>query len=245
MSKENILNEIITGYRNVIYQRYQYHDIKSKYGLPASIDEETVTSLREYFLNYIYPELAKRKELNDAFESLDSFIKHPEKLLRILVDSIKLIFQYGRHLPKILNAGLKAMKAFRAATKLEDKLVEGAINYQIEPPFDSSKINRLIGILSQKEIEQFIEGSRLLFETIHDKVLVSKIKEIIGYLITKMREKQKLYSLTEIRGLEIGLELLNEGDAIFNKLTKEDQHNLFHLVTKIETDALYDIFLKK
>ena len=59
MSKENILNEVIIGYRNVIYQRYQYPSLQKKFRLPDSINEETVNQLREYFLNYIYPQFDK------------------------------------------------------------------------------------------------------------------------------------------------------------------------------------------
>ncbi|MFK7979352.1 MAG: hypothetical protein AB8G86_05190, partial [Saprospiraceae bacterium] len=47
-------------------------------------------------------------------------IQQPKKLLRILLDSGRLIFKYGRHLPKILNAGLKALRSFRTATQFEN-----------------------------------------------------------------------------------------------------------------------------
>jgi len=242
MPREKILKEIIEGYRNIIYQRYQYQNIKNKYEIPESINEETVNLIRNYFLNYIYPEFDKRAELSEAFESLDDYIKRPKKLLRILLASVKLIFNHGRHLPKILNTGLKAMKSFRAATSFENKLVDEAIKNKIKAPYDKSKINRLIKLLSRKEIEQFMESSQSLFEILHNKVLIEKIKEILQHLIVIMRKKQNSYSLNEVRGIEIGLEMLNEGDTLFNRLAKEDQQNLIHLILKIEKDTLDDIF---
>ena len=242
MTREKILEEIIEGYRNVIYQRYQYQNIKDKYGINESIDEETVNLLRNYFLDYIYPEFTKRAELDDAFKSLDNYIKHPQKLLRILLDTVKLIFKYGRHLPKILNSGIKAMKSFRAAAKFENSLVAEAIKNKIEAPYDLSKINILIKLLPRKEIEKFIELSQSLFEILHDKILIEKIKEIIQYLILIMRTKEKSYSLSQIRGLEIGLEMINVGDELFNRLTKENQQNLVHLITEIEREMLDSIF---
>ena len=127
MSKENILKEVIEGYRDLIYKRYQYQNIVNKIDIPSFIDEETVNRVRDYFLNFIYPEWGKREELNEAFESLDSYIKRPEKLLRMLLDSIKLFFRHGRHLPKILNTGLKAIKSFRVANNFEANLAEQAI----------------------------------------------------------------------------------------------------------------------
>jgi len=242
MVRDKILKEIIEGYRNTIYQRYQYQNIKDKYGIPESINEETVNQLRNYFLKHMYPEYNTRVELNEAFKSLDNYIKHPKKLLRILLDAAKLIYRYGRHLPKILNSGLNAMKTFKAATNFENNLVDEAIKNKIEGPYDLSKIDALIKLLSRKEIEKFIEISKSLFEILHDRILIEKIKEVIQYLILVMREKEESYSLSQIKGLEIGLEMINEGYELFNRLTEEDQQNLVNLITEIEKDKLEHIF---
>jgi hypothetical protein len=242
MARAKILDEIIEGYRNTIYQRYQYHNIKDTYGIPESINEETVNQLRDYFLNYMYPESDTRAELNKAFKSLDNYIKHPQKLLRILLDATKLIFRYGRHLPKILNSGLNAMKTFSVATDFENNLVDEAIKNKVEAPYDQLKIDGLIKLLSRKEIEKFIENSESLFEILHDKILIEKIKEVIQYLIGVMSEKEEAYELSQIKGLEIGFEMINEGCKLFNRLTKEDQRNLINLITEIEKDNLDRIF---
>jgi hypothetical protein len=242
MTKEEVLEGIIEGYRNTIYERYQYQNIKDKYGVPESINEETVNQLRNYFLNYIYPEFNRREELNEAFKSLDNYIKYPQNLLIILLDAFKLIFNYGGHLPKILNTGLKAMKSFRAAANFENNLVDEAIKNKMEAPYDRAKINKLIKLLSRKEIEKFIEISQSLFEILHDRIQIEKIKEIIQYLIHVMRKNEESYTLSQIRGLEIGLEMINEGDKLFNQLTKEDQQNLIHVITEIEKDMLDHIF---
>ena len=242
MAREKDLEEIIEGYRNTIYQRYQYQNIKDTYGIPESINEETVNKLRDYFLNYMYPEFDTRVDLNEAFKSLDNYIEHPQKLLRILLDAAKLIFKYGRHLPKILNSGLNAMKTFRAATAFENNLVNEAIKNKVEAPYDQLKIDALIKLLSRKEIEKFIENSESLFEILHDKILIEKIKAVIQYLIGVMKEKEESYELSQIKGLEIGLEMINEGYKLFNRLTKEDQRNLINLITEIEKDNLDRIF---
>jgi hypothetical protein len=238
MNREKILEEIIEGYRQTIYQRYQYQNIKDNYEIPESINEETVALLRNYFLNYVYPESTKRAELNDAFDSLDNYTKDPKKLLRILLDASKLIFRYGRHLPKILNAGLKAMKSFRAAADFEIKFVDEAIKNKIVAPFGISKIELLLKLLPHEEIEKFIEISESLFEILHDRTLIKKIKEVIQHLILVMKKDENSYSISQVRGLEIGLEMLIEGDKLFNQLTKEDQQNLFHLIVEIERDFL-------
>ncbi len=245
MEREKILEEIIEGYRNTIAQRYHYQNINSKYEIPESINEEIVNSIRSYFLNYVYPESKKRTELNEAFKSLDNYTKHPEKLLRILVDSARLLFSHGRHLPKILKSGLKAMNTFKAATNFESKLVDAAIKNKILPPYDQLKINSLIKSLSRKEIQHFIDSSISLFEILHDQRLLEKIREVIQTIIDIMRKKQKSYSINEIRGLEIGLEMLHEGNVLFNQLTKEDQKRFVPFIVDIEQDTLDHIFSEK
>lgn len=242
MKKEDILQEIIEGYRHTIHERYQFQNINTHYDLPESISEETVTELRHYFLDYIYPEYAKRAELNEAFDSLDDYIKHPKKLLRVAMDATKLVFKYGRHLPKILGAALNAMKTFKAATNFENNLVNEAIKNEIAPPYDHTKIDALIKLLSRKDIEKFIETSESLFEVLHDKKLVAKIKEVIQYLIKMMKKNGDAYSASQIKGLEIGLEMIMEGDHLFNQLSVEDQLNFVHLITAIERDNLDSIF---
>ena len=113
---------------------------------------------------------------------------------------------------------------------------------KINAPYDLSKIDALIKLLSHKEIEKFIENSQSLFEVLHDRILIEKIKEVIQYIILVMREKEESYSLSQIKGLEIGLEMINEGYELFSRLTEEDQQNLVNLITEIEKDKLEHIF---
>lgn len=242
MNREAILPEIIKGYRASIRERYQYQTIVAHYDLPKAIDKETVNGFRKYFLEYLYPDINKRQELEKAFKSLDDYIKYPQKLIQILFDAGKLVFKYGRHLNKILNAGLKALKSFRAASKFEKIFIEEALNNTIEPPYDLKKINRLISGLSRKEIDDFIETTESLFEILHDKKLTQKILGIIEDIIAVMKNKPTYYSLEQIKGLEFGYLALNEGNRLFNTLNNSDQVTVIALITKIERDRLNQIF---
>lgn len=244
MSRELLSNDIIVGYRNLIEERYQYKDLKEKYDFPETINEKVMDDIKIYFLTYIYPDLEKRAELNEAFNSLDDFIKHPEKLLNLVVDSLKLIFTHGRHLPKIFNAGLKALKSFRGATKFEKTIVQKAIQENSKPPFTTLKINKLIQLLPYKELEEFMKNTETFFNIIYDKELVEKIKEIISYLILKMKQKPKIFSQKEIIGLALALETISKGEEMLNKLTQKDQEILIGFVLQIEKDCLEKIFSK-
>lgn len=244
MSDKIVLDEIILGYRNVIEERYQYKALKKQYDIPKTINEEIVDDLKDYFLTYIYPDLDQRKQLNEAFSTLDNFIKHPEKLLNLVLDSFKLIFTHGRHLPKIFNAGLKAMKSFRGATKFENALVTKALDKKIVSPYTTLKINTLIHSLPYQEIEGFMKNTENFFNIIHDTELVEKIKEIISFLISKMKKKSKIFSKKEIAGLELALETISKGEKMLDKLNKKDQQILIEFVLKIEKDNLNKIFSK-
>jgi Lhr-like helicase len=242
MKEEGILKELIEGYRQSVSKRYQYQNIKDRFELPESINKETVDQLRHYFINYVYPEYKMREELNEAFKSLDDYIKHPQKLLIITMDATRLVFRYGIHLPKILSAALKAMRTFKAATDFENNLVTEAIKNKIEPPYTIKKVDSLIKFLSRKEIDDFIEISESLFEILHDRPLIKKIKEVIKYLIKVMEKKEETYTPSQIKGLEIGLEMIMEGDKLFTQLSTEDQQNFVNLITDIEKDNLDTIF---
>ncbi len=243
MSEKETLHEIIIGYRNVVSERYQYDNIRKKYELPASFDENKTAQLRDYFLNYIYPPPHKRDELNAAFNSLDDYIKHPEKLFRIIVDSSRLLFKYGRHLPKILKAGINAFRSFRDASKFENMLVKKAMSLQLKPPYGKPEIDALLRSLPRNEIEHFMESSHSLFQTLHDRALVKKIIAILEQLIGKMKMHPGSYSPEEIKGMEIGLELVKKGDSLFEQLTEGDQQKVFDFIIRLERDVIDEVFL--
>lgn len=241
MKPEVVKKQIIEGYRNFIFERYQYDKLKTKYDIPETLTESVLHELRDYYLTHIYPKYEERKALDQAFASLDRYIQQPQKLISILFDASRLLFKYGRHLPKILGTGLKALKTFNAASKFEQTFVNEAIHQKLEGPYSEAKIKILLRAIPEKEIEDFIKTSQSLFETLHDRPQVKKIKEIISYIIKVMKNNQNRYTKDQIKGLEMGFALLDEGDKLFQQLTEKDQKELVYLITEIETDMLAHI----
>ncbi|MAD96302.1 MAG: hypothetical protein CMB99_03150 [Flavobacteriaceae bacterium] len=241
MNKERVKEGIINGYRDFIFDRYQFEAIKEKYDIPVSIDESVLSELRAYYLTHVYPEYSERQALNEAFNSLDKYIQQPQKLIAILFDASKLLFKYGRSLPKILGTGLKALKTFKSASNFENTLVKDALQKKLEGPYDEEKIKVLLKSIPRDEIDAFIETSHALFETLYDRPQVKKIKEIIRYIIAVMKKNSSRYSKDQIKGLEMGFALLDEGDALLQQLPKKDQQRLIDLITEIETDMLNDL----
>lgn len=241
MEKNAYLNDIILAYRELIRERYQYDSIIEHHDIPASFTEEKMGLLRDYFLDYIYPTPKVRLELDEAFDSLTNHIDNPAQIIRILLDSGGLVLRYGFHLPKILQAGLKALHSFKAATQLENQLIAAAMRQDINPPFSEEELNSLIRSIPRSIINEFIEDTLVLFETLHDRKLVKKIIEIVNKLVIKMKKKPNLYSQKEVRGLEVGRDIIEEGDKLFSKLTEYEQDHLFQLIAKIERDTIEEI----
>ncbi|MEM9548861.1 MAG: hypothetical protein AAGA77_22945 [Bacteroidota bacterium] len=242
MPDTQLREEIINGFRMVIDQRYRYENLRNRYQLPESIHEHTVDKIRNYFLHYIYPEPYKRQEIDQAFETLNAYVKQPQKLIQILLASLALSFKYGRHLPKLLKTGLNAFKSFKATNQFEKLLAENAIKDGMESPFDRLKIERLIKKLSRKQIDDYMEGSQKLFETLHDQELIKKILEILQFIVEHMRKNIKRYSNEEIQGVEMGLVILTEGNSIFNSLSSKDQKEIIPFIVQVEKEEMYKIF---
>jgi hypothetical protein len=238
--EEQLLNEIIQGYRKVLDDRYQHASLQDKYTLPKSLTPERLILFKTYFLNYIYPPVEKRAILNDAFEELDYYVKHPEKLLRLMLDAKSLLFKHGRHLPKILYTGLKALKSFRMASDLEHRLSEEAILHQIDGPVDKLTIAHLMKLIPRSDLEKFIANGQSLFEILYDKPLVENIQDVLEQLIINMKNRPTLYSNQVIKGMEMGLEIIKKGHQLFYQLSVEEQKEMMHFIVKLERDAISD-----
>ena len=111
-----------------------------------------------------------------------------------------------------------------------------------KPPYSSADIYTLLKALSPEEIDQFIENNLSLFTILHDRTLIREIKEIVEHLVYKMKKRPGSYSRQEIRGLEIGLEIIKKGDFLFDQLSKEEQLQVFDSIVKIERDVIGEIF---
>ncbi len=244
-SDKEILDGVIIGFRNLINDRYQYENISSKYNIPASFDAERVARYRTFFLEQVYPHPEKRELLDAAFQSLDNYLTHPDKLVRILFDSVSVVLRHGRSIPRLMGAGIKAFRSFRIATDFEDKLVRKAKGSQKLPPYSTEDINSFITALRRKDIDEFILNTRALLELLYDRPLVREIIQILNELITRMKKSRNGYSEAEIGGLEIGLEMLVEGNQLFEQLSKEDQMQIFNIIIKIEVDVLEELFAAK
>ena len=238
MTEKEILDELIVGYRRWIEERYQHDRLAARYDLPTGFDAERVARFRTYFLEQVYPEPRRRDELNEAFGSLENYLKQPKKLLQLLKDSSRVLLKFGRHFPKIFNAGLAALRSFLAGSRFERQLVNRAIRRELFPPYSTTEIEQLVRSLDAADIEAFIDNNRKLFEVLKDRPLVKRIVQMLDILIQKMEARPQIYSDAEINGLRTGRALIVEGDALFDELSPSEQQLVFDMVVKIEEEAV-------
>lgn len=241
-NQDQILIDIITAYRKVVHDRYDYNEIKKTHNIPDSFSAVKFDNLRTYFLTHIYPPPAQRAQLNAAFDNLESHIHNPKYLLRILMDSMSILIKYGMHLPKILRTGLKAMQSFQKANRFEQQLAKVAMDSKRKAPYTKDDIEYFISQLSKSEVYGFINDSLGLFETLHDHKLVKRVIDIVNHLIAKMLTKPTVYPRDEVAALELGRDLIVEGYSLFESLTPKEQDLLFDMIVDIEKDVLRGIF---
>ena len=71
---------------------------------------------------------------------------------------------------------------------------------------------------------------------------VEKIIEVISYLIERMQKKKHVFSPQEIKGLQIGLEMISKGYDVLNSLSKDNQDLLIQFILTVERDNLDELF---
>ncbi|MBP9152021.1 MAG: hypothetical protein KBF73_07030 [Flavobacteriales bacterium] len=239
---KEILDGVIIGFRKLINERYQFDSLKAKYELPDAFDEQRMILYRDFFLHQVYPDPENRELLEEAFKSLDDYLSHPDKMLRIVFDSASILFRFGSSIPKLMGAGIKAFKSFRIATDFESKLVRKAKNSGKLPPYSPEDVNSFITALRKRDIDEFVANVRALLELLYDRKLVREIIQILSELIAKMKKSPRSYSATEVAGLSIGLDLLKEGNRLFESLSSSEQRKILELVITIEVDVLEELF---
>ncbi len=245
MSRIDARNAFILAYRDFIHARYAHDALHARYpDLPASFDAERLDKFRDFFLAYFYPLPERREVLDQAFAHLDDYIRQPSKLLQLLMDSGRLIFKFGRHLPKVLKAGLGALQSFRLASAFEEKIIDNALASELDPPFGADDLQQLLGDLNPEDVDEFIAHNETLFEFVHDRELVRKVILIVEELIAKMESKPGVYAAAEVAALGFGRDLIKGGNALFDQLTAVEQRGVISWVIQIERD-FWEVLLEE
>lgn len=240
MEEVDIRDQVIIAYRALIEERYDYESLVAKYEIPQSFSEEKLAYLKDYFLDYIYPTPKKRASIDEAFDTLQSYTSQPGHLLNLLKDSTSLLFSMGWQLPKILKAGLSALKSFNTATKLEQGLISNIQSKDVSVTKDN--LEESLKELPRDLIDGFMVDTLSLFETMEDRKLVDRVLKVVTTLIGKMKDKPSIYGQQEIQAVSLGKEIIQAGNKLYDGLNKQEQKEVFQLIANIERDYIDSLF---
>ncbi len=228
---------IIEAYRKSLVRRYSEENI-SRFPELSKFDRKIVDKLIVYFLELLYPPYETRKELDNAFHSLGSFVNSSAKFFGIMGNLGYAVIKFGKLLLQGIQAGIAALKSYLAANKFESELYKNALPY-LEKGIDISQeeiFNSLIGKIPEKEATAFRHQVIKLFEILANKKLLEKIQEIMLHVIEKMEQRPDIYSTSEIRGIQMGFNIIERGKVLFDELTQEQIQIVLKGIDVIEKD---------
>ena len=235
--KEKEFGLLILAYRKSLQKSFQEF---------TSIDQATVDRLTSYFLELLYPELEERIKLDQAFEALASFVHSPDKMFGLLGSIGTIIFKFGKQFFSAAKAGVSALKSYVTAHKFEAILYDHAKKLIAEGKDIEEEIyfNRLIASIPQKEADDFRHQIVSLFATLSKKELLTKILEVLDYVIGKMKLKPDTYTYADIDGISLGKGIIIRGKDVFTELSQEKIQLILKGIDTIEKD-FYERALKE
>lgn len=242
MIKKEILEQrefslLIIAYRKFLIQRYSTENLK-RFPEFETIPRVVVDKLVSYFLDLLYPEIEKRKELDNAFRALANFVHTPEKIFGLLGSIGVILFKFGKQFFSATKAGVAALRSYVKANQFEESLYEYA-KLSIEKGRDISEevhFKRLIGRIEKKEADEFREQIISLFKTLSNQSLLIKVEEVLEYVSDKMKSKKDVYSEQDIEGILLGRMIIQKGKSIFTELDQKQIDLVIRAIDKIEED---------
>jgi hypothetical protein len=241
MKKEDLLNELIENYRELVAERYEFKSLQSKFILDESVTQELTDKVKTYFLNYIYPSKDQREILNKAFQDLDKHMKNPSHLLKLVGDAPVIIFKFGWQFPKAIRAGMQTLKSFKAATKFEKDLLKIARKKGAKSPIGAKLFEEIIADLPQDELRDFIDEFEDLLTSLTDSNLLKKTTEILKELVSNMKDQDKFYSSEEVAAMRIGIDILENGYHLFDNMSAAEKEEMIELIMKAEHHFIQEL----
>lgn len=246
MSEQRTREEhIIEKFRDMVSKRYYYPELIKRYELPESITEAVVEDVKTYFLGTIYPPPQKRRELEDAFKELATYMRQPKKIWGLFGNMASAVFKFGRHFVQALKAGFASLDSFVGAKKFESSLAEIANKLDMQPPMSDDDFEDCMYQLPREEIERFIKDVYGLFGAMINTKLLGKTIEILESVVSTMKAKPGVYPQKDIDGILLGKQLLKEGYDLFSKYDEHTRKLMVEFIYKNEMWFIEDVYQRK
>lgn len=228
-------SDIINKFRDMVRKRYEYDAFSTRFQLPENIDRPVIEEIKHYFLESIYPEASRRKELEAAFAGLGSYVRSPRKIWGLLGNMTRALFNFGAQFPTALRAGMNGLDAFMGAKNFEAEMVAEAHKRNITGEISDDTFEQLMASLPKKDIEDFIEDVRKLFKVMTNTRLIEKTIHILDNVVETMQYKRNIYPKEEIDGILLGRDILVKGLELFSKYDEETKELMVEYIFRNET----------
>lgn len=236
---------IINKFRDMIEKRYRYEDLVKRYDLPASITEEIIAEVKNYFLTTIYPPAAERKKLEEAFKELADYVRSPKKIWALFGDMARALFKFGRHFMQAMRAGMDSLNSFVGAKNFEASMATIANKNGITPPISDEDFEDTMYQLPREEVEKFIADVKNLFGAMVNTKLLQKTLDILQHVIETMEKKPQTFPKADVDGIKLGRDLLKRGYDIFSKYDEPTKQAIVEFIYKNEMWFVDEVYRKK
>jgi hypothetical protein len=237
-----LINKLIEVYRELIRTRYQYDLLLREGMLPRSIDKKMVDAIRNFFLNDVYPDAAKRKTIESAFAVLGSYVNQPAKAIALFSSMASALFIFGRHLPAAINAGIITLKSYLDARHLENKILTAAAQNQLDENLTLEDLKKCIVYIPKEELELFISNVQEMFLLMSNTELLEKTIRIMEKVVNKMKSKPTLYSADEVKGIMLGIDILKHGMEIFKEYPDRTKYEIAQTIYNVEMSFINNLY---
>jgi len=214
-SEAALAHHMIDKYRESIALRYSYEHLSQQFALSSQLNEEVVEALRAYFLDCLYPTADERKKLDEAFDSLRSFVRYPAKTWGLLGNMAAALFRFGIQFPQAVKAGVVSLESYLDAKRLENDLLKAALRKQMSVPLTDAQFEQCIAGIPRKEIDAFTHHIISLFKSMANTSLLKKTIAIMEEMLSKVEKNKHLYSARDAQGIREGIHILRQGYELF------------------------------
>jgi len=232
-----LINAVIQSYRGDLRKRYSLENIHRFHEF-KNISDSIIDDLRNFFLEYLYPEPERRVNLDNAIDRLSGVLSSPRKIRPLIGIAGRSFFKLGTLIPSAIRSGIRALEAYLHTRKMEKMMVRHAKANKTDASVlsDPEEFLRIISLLPEKEIVGFRKVITNLFKSMSNLKVITISIEILEDSKKIMKKRTDIFSRQEIDGLTLGYNMLIGGRDLYLQL-KPDQVDMIHRgINSVEYD---------
>ena len=240
--REAVAAHLIDKYRERVGRRYHYDELSQHFELSDNITRELVDNIHHLFLNYIYPKAEDRKRLEHGFESLAEHLKNPAKSIFLLGDMTAAVLKFGFQFPAAVRAGAISLDSFVEAKKFEQALVDSAMEMNLEIPVSDEDFQECLTAVPKRRAKRFLRDFEGLMKSLTNTSLLRKTVEILKSLEKKMAKHTDTYTDEEIKGVGLGIKILQAGYDVFKDLDFKTKREVIKVIIENEERQITELY---